>query len=278
MEGNEGDVWRRLLRDARRQLRHTQRQLAEVSGVAVETIRSYENGKRRPSRRHLVALLDVMRVDRGTRNVILEDAGFAPDGIRLRSQRDDLNYSIDEAAAEIERYPWPAFVVNEYMELIAANRTMLLVWDVDPAAEFPTAPERNLLTAATNPRFADRCLSWDETVGAMAAAFKGHHRGSEDPSSPGPYFQRVVEVLMRYDPAYFARIMELWERVEPLAPKLRWSYPVVWQHPGAGVMRFICFASSANEPDGLSFNDWIPIDAETWLNLERLRATGAGAK
>ncbi len=37
-------------------------------------------------------------------------------------------------------------------------------------------------------------------------------------------------------------------------------------------MRFDCFASSANEGDGLSFQDWIPLDAETWNALRLLGA------
>ena len=60
-------------------------------------------------------------------------------------------------------------------------------------------------------------------------------------------------------------------RVEPAHGKIRWSYPVVWNEPGVGEMRFHCFASAANEEDGLSFQDWIPLDAETWSALGRLQ-------
>jgi len=35
-------------------------------------------------------------------------------------------------------------------------------------------------------------------------------------------------------------------------------------------MWFYCFASSANEWDGLAFNDWAPLDAATWQPLEAL--------
>ena len=54
--------------------------------------------------------------------------------------------------------------------------------------------------------------------------------------------------------------------------RLRWHYPVVWHDPEAGRMRFDCVVSSANERDGWSFNDWIPIDAESWQALAAIRA------
>jgi transcriptional regulator with XRE-family HTH domain len=270
--GSDEGGWRQELRAARKRLGLSQHALAANAGVSVDALRKYENGQRHPSRPHLIAVLDALRLERGSRSEILEGAGYVADGMDLRPYHENLFFSRDEAAVEVERYRWPAFVTNEYMELVAANRTIRRLWDVDLDSEFATSEERNLLTAATNPRFADCCLSWDETVGRMAAIFKGHHRGAEDPASPGPYFQKIVEILMRYDPQYFARIVALWEKVEPQPAKLRWSYPVVWQHPRAGVMRFTCFASSANERDGLSFNDWIPDDAETWHAIARLLA------
>ena len=35
-----------------------------------------------------------------------------------------------------------------------------------------------------------------------------------------------------------------------------------------------CMVNPASEPDGLAFNDWIPLDGETWaalVQLEKLR-------
>ena len=34
--------------------------------------------------------------------------------------------------------------------------------------------------------------------------------------------------------------------------------------------RFVGTVTAANERDGLSFNDWIPLDPDTWLRLHQL--------
>jgi transcriptional regulator with XRE-family HTH domain len=266
--------WYVLLRAARDRLGLSRKQLAARAVVSEHTVKSYELGDR-GSRPYLTAILDALKVERGERNRILTGAGYAPDGLDIRPHG-DINFTRDEAAAEVDRYAWPAFVVDEYMELVAANVVILRLWDVDLATEFREPGELNLLTAATNPRFADRCLSWDETVGAMAGVFKYHHRGPESTEDPSPVFAQVLRHVMKYDQQYIARLGTLWERAEPTPNKLRWSYPVVWKDPRCGglVMRFTAFASSANEPDGLGFNDWIPLDGETWAALEKL-ASGA---
>jgi len=78
---------------------------------------------------------------------------------------------------------------------------------------------------------------------------------------------------MEGDPKYVARFLQLWETA-PSAwdKKARWTYPVVWDEPGIGILRFESIASPANDPDGLAFNDWIPLDAATWQGLEQLKA------
>jgi hypothetical protein len=45
-------------------------------------------------------------------------------------------------------------------------------------------------------------------------------------------------------------------------------YPVVWNEPGIGRISFRAVVTTANEPAGLAFNDWIPADAESWEHLE----------
>lgn len=264
---NGYQTWRQRLRDNRLNMSITQRQLAALTGLSEATLRGYERGRRQPRREHLVKILDVLKIERVQRNAILADAGFAPDGMRLRPQDPDLYYTIEEAEAEVSRYNWPAFVINEYAEVIVANEIAQRLWGVDLRREFTNPIERNLLSVASSRRFADRCVSWDETVGMIAAAWKGHHRGPEQLENPSPYFSAVMEHFLKGDPKYITRFLTLFEKVEPATGKIRWSYPVVWDEPGVGKMRFHCFASAANEEDGLSFQDWIPLDAETWNNL-----------
>jgi hypothetical protein len=37
-------------------------------------------------------------------------------------------------------------------------------------------------------------------------------------------------------------------------------------------MRFLAQMTTCSMPDGSAFNDWHPIDAETWTVLERVKA------
>lgn len=265
--------WYRLLTKARTSLGVSQAELAARSSVSHASIKSYESGKRHPSRPYLVALLDALKIDRVERNAILDAAGFASDWRTVGPlAADDFMFSIAEAAAELERTPWPAFAMNEMMEVVAANRLAQTLWGVDLRTEYTDALDRNFLTVASDPKFADRLENWDECVGVICAVWRGHHRGAEDMESPSPYFAAVLERFLRGDPAYVGRFLTIWQKTEGRTPKIRWSYPVVWDEPGIGTMRFACYASTANEPDGLAFNDWIPVGADSWLALNRLAA------
>jgi hypothetical protein len=66
--------------------------------------------------------------------------------------------------------------------------------------------------------------------------------------------------------------MDLWEAVEPRTPKVRWTYRICWDAPGIGEVRFRITVSTCNEPLALSFNDWIPEDAESWRRWAALSA------
>jgi len=130
---------------------------------------------------------------------------------------------------------------------------------------------RNLLAVASDPRFADRCVNGTEAVGVLMGNFKTYHRYPESVEEPSPYFAATLNRFLQGDPKYVGRFAKLWEEApESLAAKIRWSYPIVWSVDGIGIMRFRGTASGANEADGLSFHDWIPIDATTWLALDML--------
>ncbi len=253
-------------------LRMPRRELAEAAQVSEATLKAYESGLRHPKRPYLVAILDALKVDRGTRNEVLTSAGFAPDGIGLRYDMRELAFTVDEAAVEMERYGWPAFLADEFGRVLAANSVAQRICGVDLEREFPDPLERHLLSVATMPRFADRCLNWDEAVGTILATWRNHFRGPESFDDPSPLFAGVVERLLEGDPKYVARLADLWQNAPPIKVKMRWSYRVVWQVPGFDVMRFHGFLSAANEPDGYMFYDWIPTDAQTWAALGKLAA------
>jgi transcriptional regulator with XRE-family HTH domain len=264
--------WRSELRQARERLGLSQAKVARLAGLSAETVRAYERGRRRPSHDALTAILDAFKVDRGLRNEILNGAGFASDGLSLRPGYAELMYTAEEAAREAETRPWPSFVMNEVSEVVVANQVAQTLWDVDLRAEFTDAIERNLLCVSSDPRFADRCANWDEAVAIIVAGLKGHMRDPADTDHPTPYFAAVLERFLKGDPRYVRRFLDLWERTPPMRVKIHWTYPVVWHEPGYVQMRFHCLVSTASEPDGLAFNDWIPLDAQSWTALEQVKA------
>jgi len=265
--------WRRWLLEARERTGLSRSELARRASLSLETIRAYEQGRRRPTAQSLTAVLEALRLERGERNRILEAVGFAADGLRLMPHNPDLYFTLEEATEEIERYAWPAHVNNEMMEVLAANRVAQRLWGVDLEREFTGPVERNMLSVVSSPRFASQVKNWDEVVSVAIAVMRGHHRGPEtQPEGSSAYYAAVMKRFMEGVPNLVHRFFELWELTPARTPKVRWTSRVEWQHPEVGLMRFEVFTSACNEPDGLSFIDWIPLDAATWQALEALRS------
>ena len=64
-------AWRRRLSSHRRAVRLTQADLAKEAGVSLGAIKAYEQGLRDPSRDVLISILDALKLDRGSRNQLL---------------------------------------------------------------------------------------------------------------------------------------------------------------------------------------------------------------
>jgi transcriptional regulator with XRE-family HTH domain len=275
MSGDKEDTlmaedWKRRLLDARSRLGLSRAGLARRTGLSPETVRAYEQGRRRPTIESLTAVLDALKLDRTEGNRIRLALGFAPDTRDYGTPGVADQYTIPELEIELQRLPWPAFAANEFIEVVAANRAVQKVWDVDLSHEFLEVTERNLLRVASNPRFADRCVNWDEVVGLMVSTWKGHHRGAESLDNPSPYFQRLVEDFLAGDPKYVRRFLDLWQRMPAREPKMRSHYPVVWRDDSVGEMRFLGILGPGNIWESLSWHDWIPVDSESWQRLESL--------
>ena len=157
------------------------------------------------------------------------------------------------------------------MEILAANKVAQTLWGVDLDREYTGPLERNLLSVASDPRFAEKVTNWEEAVAVGVSILKGHHFGPEtQPEGSSAYFSAVMEHFLAGDPKYVRRFLRVWEETPARSPKARWSYPIVWEEPGVGTLHFHIFVSTCSEPDGLAFNDWIPLDAATWERLEAI--------
>ena len=268
--------WRKTLAEQRRQEGLTQAEFAKLAGVSLGALKAYEQGLRDPSREVLTSLMDALKLDRGTRNSVLNAAGFVGDSALLSpSRHPDYHFSLAQSVRELDAHPWPAAVVSELMEVLGANKLLQRVWNVDLATELNTPVERNILSVIANPRFEGRLLNWDEVVGVAVAVVKGHYLGPETaPEGSSAYFAAVMQHFLSGVPAYVTRLAEIWEKTPAMTPKVRWTCPVRWSDPVAGEMRFHAIMSDANEPEGRAFMDWLPLDAATWAALEKLRQSG----
>lgn len=272
---NDPARWRAELRQARKGLGLSRRVLAEKTSISFEAIRGYESGRRNATRRRLETLITALKIPNATANIMRESAGFAPKNFLFDLELDrKFFYTLDELPGAVEDTPWPQFVMNDAFEVVAANSWICAVWDIDFAEERRkrTAAQMNVLSVASDHHFADRLKNWDEIIAMFVSIFKAPSPTRYSLDDPTPYFGEVINEFLSGDPSFLARLLAIWEVTEPRKPKVRSSYPVVWEHPECGVMRFRAIITNASYPDALSFNDWIPFDAETWQVLAAVKA------
>lgn len=100
--------------------------------------------------------------------------------------------------------------------------------------------------------------------------WKGHHRGPESLEEASPYFQRLIDEFSQGDPEYVRRFLDLWDRTPPREPDVCTHYRIVWQEDAVGEMRFLGVLELINLWESLGWNDWVPIDTESWDRLTRL--------
>ncbi len=263
--------WFAMLYEARVRLGLSQADLAARSHVSLPSVKSYEQGKRHPSRPYLTAMLDALRVDRSERNAILKLAGYATDGLELGPWlRDGFMFTLDEACDHIKSCPWPASVGSEFLEVFFANDAAIALWGIDLEREFPDKYTRNVLSFATEPRFVDRIVNREEVFAFIAGVFKGHPRGPDSLNSPSAHLAPAVDRFKAGPPEYIDVLVRVWQEAEPLVPRVRWEFPVIWRDPNEGEVRFRGLVTVASEPDGLLFTDWIPTDAASWEVLTRI--------
>ncbi len=275
------DAWRDALRAAREELGLSRAELARRTGMAASTIKSCELGTRHPSRDRLTTLIEALHLSQAEANGMLTAAGYATDATLFPGERYPAYfYTVDELPAVVECAPWPEFVTNDNFELVAANTAASAVWGISFQDERTAASraQRNVLSVASDRRFADRILNWDEVVQMMASAAKARPRGAETIDAPNPYFNEVLAEFARGDPAFLARLIAAWNVAPAAEPKCRWSYRLTWRDPEFGDIRFLAIVSTASEPDGLAFQDWHPVDADSWTVLERVKQRSASGR
>ncbi len=113
-----------MLRTWRDRRHMSQLDLGLTANVSARHISFLETGRAKPSRSMVMMLGDVLDVPRGSRNALLNAAGFAPayrsrdwSGEDMAAVRDAVSWTMQRHA------PYPAFVLDRHWVLLKANRT-----------------------------------------------------------------------------------------------------------------------------------------------------------
>ncbi len=269
------DEWRMTLRMARKRLKLSLADVAARAGLSPDAVRGYESGRRRPRRQHLLGVLNAVEMSHHDINRALRQAGYAEiESLFPVDDRPSFYFSADELDAAVETVPWPQFVSGDSVEVLAANRATQAVWDVDLEYErsWRTRPQMHMLSVASDHHFADRVVNWDEIVAVLAGVHKGSARGPAELDEASPLMVQVLAEFANGDPAFLKRMMDIWTSTKPWPGKVRNQYRVVWRDREFGEMRFLAQMTPCGVPRGSAFNDWHPVDAETWTVLERVKA------
>lgn len=267
------DRWRVALASARKRLGMSRAELAARAAVSEATVRGYEDGRRHPRQESLEAILRALRLERVESNPIREGAGFAPVHSLFEYEANYFFSPGPRLDAEVERVSWPQFVSNDNFEFVAANSAAEAVWGVDFKAERARrAPhEMNVLHVATEFGFPELVENWDDVIQMVVRGFLEPPL-RDDVNAPSPYLSKSLEPFFGDGREYVDRLLSAWETVEREPARVRWHYAIIWRHPTEGRTRFHAIVSTASERDGLAFNDWIPLDAQAWEVLERVKA------
>ncbi len=261
--------WRTSLREHRKLRRLSQPEVARRSGLSVSAVKSYESGDRHPSPETLQAIIDAIGIPVEDANPILGGAGYAIDWQELLNARYE-HRNLDALAGEVERYAWPVFVTNQATDLMCANKAFRRVVSIDPHVQLPDKLEWNFLAQASNPAFASRLESWDESVSFMLGIAKADPRFAINLERPTPFLSEALRKFLNGDPRYIGRLLGLWEAAKPVPHTTRMRYPIRYRIETGDLLSFICTMHVADIWQELSWHDWVPADAPTIVALESL--------
>ncbi len=265
--------WNKRLRASRRDLGLSPGDLAARAGLSEASVRAYETGRRHPTREHLSRILECLRLDRQSRNELLVSAGLAPDAIDTQ----DGSLSRREAIRLIHDRPWPAFVLNEVMEVVGGNRIGLKLAGLTQK-DLEDRVERHVLLIAarvvSGQPTSDEMRDWGVVARRAIARMKAAGVGTLE--HPEPYFAALLDRIARGGPGLQREFAAHWESTPARTqPNVSWAFPAQWTLREGVSVRLHCVATRVNTQDPIEIHDFIPADATSAAMLERVIATRA---
>jgi len=259
-----------LLRQARRSVGITQRDLARLAHVSRSSLLAYELQRRHPTRDTLCRVLDSLGIDLHRRNELLAAAGYAIEDSVAIVRSNPLDF--EAACADVEARPWVSFLLNELIEIRAASQLGRALWPINKKMLEEPA-RRSMLSILTKPWYADGIADWDEAARFHIGLFKARLApGSTD--SPDAYVTAVLEEVERGRAALVTRFFECWESTPPNARESSTSwYETAWTHRGVR-LRFWTLNNIINDRDALYTSDWLPADDVAYQAVMALKGDG----
>ncbi len=262
------DAWNEKLRSIRERRGLSRQELAERCGVSVDSLRSYELGRRRPTCDHLLDLLNCLKADEHSRGIILAGAGLAPESPVERFR--EPNVPPREAVQLIRRRPLPAFLLNERAEVLAVSGAAWRLLGMRDRDQRPR--RRGAMSEIAFRMAAARLVNWDEVMSELIQFFKAGQPENLSLDAAGPPISTTVKKLAAEEPARWGRVARLWESTPPFRGRMTGrTYSCVWRAEG-GVIHFNVFVGCLNTEIGLYAHTLVPADAKSHRVLERLLA------
>jgi transcriptional regulator with XRE-family HTH domain len=234
---------RDTLQTARKAKRLSQLELALRIGVSQRHVSFVESGRAQPSRELLLAWLHELQAPLALRNVVLQQAGFAP--VYRGSELDDAVLApVREALGRLlaAHDPMPAMVMDAAWNVLHMNRgarwmaVTLMPW----MAQLPPDQPINLLDAMLHPEgMARNMINLEEVAPAMLAHLR-------DDASVVPELLPRVELLA-------AQIQQRFGK-KPLSPWPRQMAPVLTTRfaTGYGELAFFSMFSTFGTPQDIT--------------------------
>ena len=262
------ESWNIELRALRENRGMSREELARRCGFSADSLRSYELGRRRPTRARLIDLLKCLEAGERERNAIVAGAGLLPEAPIDRFR--EPNVPLKEAIALIRRRPLPAFLLNERAEVLAVSEAAWRLLGMRERGQRPR--RRSALSGIAFHLAASRLVNWDEMMRELIQIFKAGLAGDPSIDVAGPPISTTVKKLAADDPARWARFVALWEKTPPFRGRMTGHmYNCVWRGEG-GTIRLTCFIGCLNTEVGLYAHTMVPADAKSHRLLERLIA------
>ncbi len=263
-----------LLRETRRSIGITQRDLARRAHVSRSSLLAYELQRRHPTRDTLCRVLDSLGIDAQRRNELLAAAGYAIEDAGVRFHANPL--TLEEARESVEGRPWICFLLNELIEVRAMSPAARALWAIDDnVLEQPA--RRSVLAMLTQPWYADSIGDWDDAAAFHIALFKSRVAPAAS-EAPGAYVTAVLEEVERGRPKLVTRFFDLWDSTPAMGHEWLSSwYDTTWKHDSER-LRFHVLNNIVNEEDALYTSDWLPSDEATYRHVASMAGGAPGRK